>query len=140
MNQKVYKALNYAHRGGKDYEFAEIAGLLEGGWTQGDYEMAKGTEEKTFEEQCDDILKALYDHENAWPFRKPVSQKQAPDYYAVITEPMWLEKVKEALDRGAYQQRDLFKKDIWLIFENARIYNAKDTIFYKFADILQAYA
>ena len=39
-----------------------------------------------------------------------------------------------------YTQRDIFKKDIILIFENARIYNAKDTIFYKFADILQAYA
>lgn len=34
----------------------------------------------------------------------------------------------------------MFKKDIALIFDNARIYNAKDTIFYKFADILQAYA
>lgn len=34
----------------------------------------------------------------------------------------------------------MFKKDIILIFENARVYNAKDTIFYKFADILQAVA
>jgi NuA3 HAT complex component NTO1 len=34
----------------------------------------------------------------------------------------------------------MFKKDILLIFENARIYNAKDTIFYKFADILQTFA
>jgi hypothetical protein len=33
----------------------------------------------------------------------------------------------------------LFKKDILLIYENARTYNAKDTIFYKFADILQGY-
>ena len=32
--------------------------------------------------------------------------------------------------------RDMFKKDILLIYENARTYNAKDTIFYKFADIL----
>lgn len=49
---------------------------------------------------------------------------------------MWLEKVKENLDKAQYTQRDMFKKDILLIFENARIYNAKDTIFYKFADIL----
>lgn len=34
----------------------------------------------------------------------------------------------------------MFKKDIILIFDNARIYNAKDTIFYKFADILQTFA
>ena len=53
---------------------------------------------------------------------------------------MWLEKVKENLDKGLYVHRDMFKKDIQLIFENARIYNAKDTIFHKFADILQTYA
>ena len=34
----------------------------------------------------------------------------------------------------------MFKKDIILIFENARSYNSKDTIFYKFADILQTYS
>ena len=33
----------------------------------------------------------------------------------------------------------MFKKDILQIFENARIYNAKDSIFYKFADILQTF-
>jgi len=49
---------------------------------------------------------------------------------------MWLEKIKEKLDSGIYTQRDQFKKDIILIFDNARLYNAKDTIFYKFADIL----
>lgn len=53
---------------------------------------------------------------------------------------MWLEKVKENLDKGLYLQRDFFKRDIVLIFENARVYNAKDTIFYKFADILQTFA
>ena len=46
----MYKGLDFANRGGKDYEFGEIAGLLEAGWTQRDYESAKGTEEKTFEE------------------------------------------------------------------------------------------
>lgn len=53
---------------------------------------------------------------------------------------MWLEKIKENLDKGLYTQRDIFKKDIHKVFENARIYNAKDTIFYKFADILQAFS
>jgi len=53
---------------------------------------------------------------------------------------MWLEKVKENLDKDLYTQRDMFKKDVLLIFENARVYNAKDTIFYKFADILQTFS
>ena len=51
---------------------------------------------------------------------------------------MWLEKVQENLEAGLYLQREMFKKDIILIFENSRIYNAKDTIFYKFADIYWA--
>ena len=140
MNKKVYKALDFSTRGGKDFEFHEVPGLIEAGWTVLQYESAKGTEEKTFEEQCNEILNALNDHENSWPFRQAVSQKQAPDYYTVITNPMWIEKIKEKLDAGLYQEREMFKKDIELIFDNARIYNAKDTIFYKFADILQAYA
>jgi histone acetyltransferase len=132
--------LDFQARGGNDFEFVEIPGLLEAGWTQQGYNEAKGTEEKSFEEQCNDILKTLYDHENAWPFRQAVSSRQAPDYYSVIKQPMWLEKVKENLDKGVYEHREQFKKDVLLIFENARIYNAKDTIFHKFADILQSYA
>lgn len=31
-----------------------------------------------------------------------------------------------------------FKKDISLIFENARIYNLKETIYYKYAQQLEA--
>jgi len=69
MNKQIYDALDFSKKGGNDYDFNEIKGLLEAGWNQKDYEEAKGTEEKTFEEQCEDILKSLYDHENAWPFR-----------------------------------------------------------------------
>ena len=125
---------------GRDIDFTQIEGLLESGWTMEDYKAAKGTEQKTFDEQCADILKSLYDHENAWPFRQPVSQKQAPDYYAVITDPMCLDKIRENINNGHYVCRHLFKQDVRLICDNARTYNAKDTIFYKFADILQQFA
>jgi hypothetical protein len=30
----------------------------------------------------------LVDHENSWPFRKPVEIKKVPDYYEIIKEPM----------------------------------------------------
>ncbi len=82
----------------------------------------------------------MYDNENAWPFRQQGSQKQAPDYYTVITEPMWLARVNEKLIAKEYQHREQFKNDVLLIFQNARVYNQKDTIFYKFAEILQAFA
>lgn len=50
MNCKIHPALDFSNKGGKDFEFPEISGLLQAGWTQKEYEEAKGTEEKTFEE------------------------------------------------------------------------------------------
>lgn len=140
LNRKAYRALNFSQRKGKDFEFHEIPGILESGWTLKEYQMAKGTEEKTFETQCEDILQALMEHENSWPFRTAVSQKQAPDYYQVIKQPMWLEKIKQKIEVNQYTERQMFRNDVILIFDNARFYNAKDTIFYKFADILQTFA
>lgn len=133
------KGLDINKRGGRDYEFDEIPGLMQAGWTKHAYEVVKETEEKTFEEQCEDILKALNEHENAWPFRQPVPQKQAPDYYNVIKEPMWIERIKEKLKEGSYTEREQFKYDINLIFENAKVYNLKDSFFYKLAEILKTF-
>lgn len=95
MNKQIYNALDFSKKGREDFQFHEINGLEPAGWTEEAYDEAKGTEEKTFEEQCDDILKALNDHENAWPFRTAVNQRQAPDYYQVITEPMWIERIMD---------------------------------------------
>ena len=52
INKKVYPQLQFAgpEFAGKDYDFNEICGLLEAGWTKTDYEAAKGTEEKSFEQ------------------------------------------------------------------------------------------
>merc|ERR1719223_575113 len=53
---------------------------------------------------------------------------------------MWLEKIKQKIEVNQYTERQMFRNDVILIFDNARFYNAKDTIFYKFADILQTFA
>ena len=50
MKCKIHPSLEFANRAGKDYDFPEISGLLEAGWTQQLYEEARGSEEKTFEE------------------------------------------------------------------------------------------
>ena len=46
MNRQVYDALEWK---GENFEFHNIPGLKEAGWTKKAYEEAKGTEEKTFE-------------------------------------------------------------------------------------------
>jgi len=140
MNKQIYNELDFVQKGEENFEFNEVSGLLEAGWTQTEYDSAKGTEEKTFENQSEEIIKILVNHENAWPFKQAVNPRQAPDYYTVINDPIWLEKIQENLDNAYYTHRDMFKKDIIRVFENARIYNAKETIYYKFAEILQSVA
>jgi len=48
-----------------------------------------------------------------------------------------LEKVQRKLNEGAYRTREQFKYDVTKIFDNARIYNQEETIYYKYANQLQ---
>ncbi len=47
---------------------------------------------------------------------------------------MDLEKVSHKLSEGAYRSREEFKRDVNKIFENARLYNQEETIYYKYAN------
>ena len=76
----------------------------------------------------------MLDHEASWPFRKPVDAKKVPDYYNIIKEPMDLEKVQKQIKEGYYLTRDMFKRDLMKIFDNARTYNQEETIYYKYAN------
>ena len=77
-------------------------------------------------------------HENSWPFRKPVDTKKIRDYLEVINTPIDLETIQKKIDsteetvKTAYNI-DEFKSDLRLMFDNARIYNNQDTIYYKYA-------
>jgi histone acetyltransferase len=73
---------------------------------------------------------------NSWPFQKAVDPKKVPDYYQIIKEPMDLEKVSRKVNEGAYRSKEDFKKDIVKIFDNARVYNQEETIYYKYANQL----
>ena len=50
-----------------------------------------------------------------------------------------IERIKEKLKNGEYTEREQFKYDINLIFENAKVYNLKDSFFYKLAEILKTF-
>lgn len=47
--------------------------------------------------------------------------------------------MQKKLGDGQYQTRDEFKHDVNKIFDNARIYNQEETIYYKYANQLQAF-
>ncbi|CAG9536170.1 unnamed protein product [Cercopithifilaria johnstoni] len=83
------------------------------------------------------VVDSLKDHRTSWPFRESVDRKDHPDYYSIIKKPMDLSIVQQKLKRYAYHSLKEFKADITQIFENARIFNPKDSAIYQCADILE---
>ena len=100
--------------------------------------------------------------DNSWPFREPVDKNKVPDYYDIIKKPMDLSTIQKKLDLGLKEENDDcqpqkakkavgeddelvqytsvedFKADIAQIFENARTYNLRETIYFKYANLLEA--
>lgn len=66
------------------FDFYQIPGLVEAGWSQAMYEAGAMADHRSFKEQCDEVIQTLINHENSWPFRKPVDTKKIRDYLEVI--------------------------------------------------------
>lgn len=75
----------------------------------------------------DEIIK----HKNAWPFTKPVSTSEVPDYLEVIKVPMDFSKIKSKLNLGDYSTNEQAMKDVELVFYNCDLYNIADSEIYK---------
>ncbi|KAL3070935.1 hypothetical protein niasHS_017060 [Heterodera schachtii] len=67
------------------------------------------------------------------PFRYPVDPEQLniPDYFDIIKNPMDLQTIKANLDQGKYKNPWEFCEHMWLMFENAWLYNRKNTKIHK---------
>ena len=65
---------------------------------------------------CEKILELLKEHKAAWPFKEPVKREEVPDYYDIIKEPIDLSKIGQNLKNGKYTTKQLFEKDVFLIF------------------------
>ena len=80
-------------------------------------------------------LEKLYHQEPASiPFRQPVDAGALgiPDYYDIIKKPMDLSTIKRKLDTGAFKDPWEYVEDVWLMFDNAWIYNRKTSKVYKY--------
>ncbi|KAG0092835.1 hypothetical protein BGZ92_008400 [Podila epicladia] len=69
-------------------------------------------------------------------FTQPVDPKLVPDYAAIIKNPMDLSTMRAKVERNFYPTIDEFLSDFQLVCDNARLYNAKDTLYWKQADKL----
>ncbi|KAF5832596.1 histone acetyltransferase [Dunaliella salina] len=86
------------------------------------------------------LLLEIEKHEDAWPFKAPVSKDEVPDYYDIIKDPVDLTLITSRLRRGDhYLNLDIFIADFKRMFTNCKIYNAADTIYYKIADKLETF-
>ena len=61
----------------------------------------------------------------------------APDYREVVKNPISLSIMQENLSMRAYNSVESFKSDVNLLFDNAMLYNAPDTVYFKTAQRLK---
>lgn len=69
------------------------------------------------------LINELMKHEDGWPFLKPVSKREAPDYHEVIERPMDFSTIKNNINNFKYDDYTSIVEDIRLVFQNCREYN-----------------
>lgn len=79
------------------------------------------------------ILFKLMSKDPADIFAEPVSIEEVPDYLDVIKHPMDFGTMKQKVEAHLYPSFREFEKDISFVWNNAMIYNQKDTIYYRAA-------
>ncbi|XP_055350949.1 protein cbp-1-like isoform X2 [Paramacrobiotus metropolitanus] len=79
------------------------------------------------------IVTRLYNMEEGMAFRVPVNPQELniPDYFDIIKNPMDLSTMQKKLEAGDYEDPWQFIDDMYLMFNNAWIYNRKGTRVYK---------
>lgn len=79
-------------------------------------------------------LEALFSMPEAEPFKFPVNDAH---YNKRIKNPMCLSVIESKLKTGQYDDPWLYINDIWKMFENASIYNGKNSEINNFATIVR---
>ncbi|ETW85228.1 hypothetical protein HETIRDRAFT_438210 [Heterobasidion irregulare TC 32-1] len=109
----------------------DVPGLRESGWIPNMNVPARPSTKNFERSAMESILSDLQAHPQAWPFKEPVNAQEVPDYYDVIQNPMDFSTMEHKLETGQYQDLDAFIADAQLVFDNAKVYNPEDTIYYK---------
>mmetsp|Transcript_10513 Transcript_10513/g.13783 ORF Transcript_10513/g.13783 Transcript_10513/m.13783 type:complete len:116 (+) Transcript_10513:104-451(+) len=85
------------------------------------------------------FLRQVTAHKEAWPFHEPVPDS-VTDYLEVIHDPVDLSLIKKRLSHGTYYKKlDDMLADLRKMCDNCRLYNQKDTQYYKAAELLQKF-
>ncbi|KAJ3653216.1 hypothetical protein Zmor_012480 [Zophobas morio] len=142
---KVHPGLTFFKEGVKNIPIESIPGLQETGWkpaaraTRGAQQLEESQDIEILADMLKNVLVAVKNHEDSWPFRLPVDKNEVPDYYDHIKYPMDLKTMAERLKSRYYVSRRLFIADMMRIFRNCKIYNSPETEYYQCAVNLQQY-
>ncbi|KAJ3869781.1 hypothetical protein EV359DRAFT_69683 [Lentinula novae-zelandiae] len=137
----------------------DVPGLRETGWTpsmaeksvlslppcpqrhQTDifYSLARLLPKSPDQHFMDRLLKDLQEHNQAWPFLKPVTAEDVPDYHDIVLKPMDFSTMEHKLDNNQYQTVEDFVSDARLVFDNCRLYNLEDSVYHKCANTLEKF-
>ena len=74
----------------------------------------------------EDLLNHMMKHKDGWPFDRPITKSDAPDYHKVISKPMDLGTIRSGLVRMKYTCNQEVLEDIRLVFHNCWAYNRVD--------------
>jgi len=85
------------------------------------------------------VLKALIKHKDGWPFDRPITKAEVPDYHLHVKHPIDLGTIKTRLNDMAYSKNQQVIDDIRLVFNNCYSYNMEDTEEYSCAQRLEKY-
>eukprot|EP00741_Cyanophora_paradoxa_P008450 tig00001331_g8177.t1 len=80
-------------------------------------------------------LKSDPDHSE--PFMAKVKKASAPDYYELITKPMYFGLMSQKLKKCAYTSKSEFEMDLDLIWSNCEKYNPEDSPLVRSSNILK---
>jgi hypothetical protein len=80
---------------------------------------------------CTNILTELFKWQLTQPFRVPVDPVRdgAKNYLEIVKNPMDLGTVKKKLSENQYRQAKEFVDDLFLVCENAILFNGENSIF-----------
>lgn len=143
--QKVRPGLTCFKEGLPVIPVESIPGLREIGWkpqnrpARSSRPLEESTDPEKLATSFASVLQSVRQHTTAWPFLRPVTAAEVPDYYDHIKYPMDLKTMGERLKKGYYQTRRLFMADMARIFSNCRFYNSPDTEYYRCANSLERY-
>jgi len=96
------------------------------------------TLDEAMQRKCDQLVKSLMKRSQGVHFSRPVEWKKMGlmDYPKLIKEPMDLGTVAERVSKLYYTRLEQFANDTRLVWKNAFIFNAPDSLYFKAAKTL----